>query len=148
MRNGMKKYKAKMDLVILILVAAIMLCSVLLLIFMAIDNTNSPAAATEWGFALFMLLVTAFCMQLFFSTYYVFNGDHLSIRSGMLYRKKIAIASIRQINATGTPIGSLALSADRLEIFYNKFDSVVISPKDKSKFIGDLIKLNPEIEVI
>ena len=144
----MKKYRAKTDPILFILVAAIMLCSALLLISIATDDSDSAAAATEWGFALIMLLVTAFCMQLFLSTYYVFNGDQLSIRSGMLNRKKIAIASIRQINATGNPIGSLALSTDRLEIFYNKFDSVVISPKDKSKFIGNLIKLNPEIEVI
>jgi len=42
---------------------------------------------------------------------------------------------------------TLFFSLDRLEIFYNRFDSVVISPEDKAGFIAELTKLNPEIEV-
>ncbi|MFC3199468.1 PH domain-containing protein [Parapedobacter deserti] len=53
-----------------------------------------------------------------------------------------------QIEETRTLISAPAPSLDRLEIFYNKFDSIVISPKDKQGFIADLLKLNPEIEVV
>lgn len=56
--------------------------------------------------------------------------------------------SIRKIEETRNPISAPAPSLNRLEIFYNRFDSIVISPKDKPEFIANLIKLNPEIEVV
>ncbi|WP_188506475.1 PH domain-containing protein [Parapedobacter pyrenivorans] len=144
----MQKHKAKIDLILFIPTAAIMLGSTLPLVFMAINESSSAAAVTEWGFALLMLITTIFCIQLFLSTYYIINSDQLIIRSGMLYRKRVAISSIRKVKATRNPISSPAPSLDRLEIFYNKFDSVIISPKDKAAFIASLIKLNPEIEVV
>lgn len=144
----MQKYKAKIDLILFIPTAAIMLGSTLPLIFMAAKEPNFAAAVTEWGFALLMLIATIFCIQLFLSTYYIINSDQLIIRSGMLYRKRVAITSIRKVKATRSPISSPAPSLDRLKIFYNKFDSVIISPKDKAAFIASLTKLNPEIEVM
>jgi hypothetical protein len=40
-----------------------------------------------------------------------------------------------------------ATSFDRLEILYNSFDTVIISPKDKSGFITHMKTINPSIEV-
>ena len=45
----------------------------------------------------------------------------------------IDIKSIRKIIETYNPLSSPAASIDRLEIFYNKFDSILISPKDKKE---------------
>ncbi len=144
----MHKYKAKTDLILFLPVAAIMLGTTLPLIFRAVKETDPAAAATEWGVALLMLIVTAFCIDLFLATYYAINGDQLIVRSGVLYKKRIAIASIRKIKKTRNLISAPAPSLDRLEIFYNKFDSIIISPKDKQGFIADLTKLNPAIEVV
>ena len=144
----MQKYKAKIDLILFIPVAAIMLGSTLPLVFMAATETDPAAAVAEWGFALLMLLATVFCMQLFLSTYYTIDGDKLIVRSGVLYRKRIAIASIRKVKETRSLISSPAPSLDRLEVFYNKFDSIIISPKDKPGLIADLLRLNPGIEVV
>ena len=144
----MQKYKAKIDLVLLIPVVAIMLGSTLPLIYMAITETDTAAVVTGWGGTVFMLMVTAFCIHLFLATHYAIDGDKLIVHSGVLYKKKIAIASVRKIKETKNPISAPAPSLDRLEIFYNRFDSIIISPKDKPRFIAELIKLNPEIEVV
>ncbi|WP_188747554.1 PH domain-containing protein [Parapedobacter defluvii] len=53
-----------------------------------------------------------------------------------------------EIEETRNPISAPAPSLYRLEIFYNRFYSIAISPKDKPEFIANLIKLNPEIEVV
>lgn len=45
-------------------------------------------------------------------------------------------------------LSSPALSLDRLEVFYNKFDSVIISPQNKEDFIVALQNINPAIEYI
>ena len=58
-----------------------------------------------------------------------------------------AINTIYKISETYNPLSSPAGSIDRLEIKYNKSESVLISPKDKNAFINDLILVNPNIEV-
>ena len=62
--------------------------------------------------------------------------------------ENIEIKTIRKITETYNPLSSPAASIDRIEIFYNKFDSVLISPKKKKEFIEDILKINPNIEVI
>jgi len=42
---------------------------------------------------------------------------------------------------------SPAYSLDRLELRYNKFERIIISPKDKDGFIKILSELSPNIEV-
>ncbi|MEG0697900.1 MAG: PH domain-containing protein, partial [Algoriella sp.] len=66
-------------------------------------------------------------------------------KSGFLVNKKIDINSITKISKTNNPISSPALSLDRIEIFYNKYDSVIISPKNEQEFIQDLQKINSSI---
>jgi len=55
---------------------------------------------------------------------------------------------IRKIEETNNPLSAPALSIDRLEIHFNKFDSLLISPKNKKDFIADLQQINPEINYI
>ncbi|MGV9004644.1 PH domain-containing protein [Flavobacterium sp.] len=61
---------------------------------------------------------------------------------------KIEIKSIKKIYKTRNPLSSPALSIDRIAIVYNKYDEILISPKDQVQFIEDLLKINPEIEVM
>lgn len=94
------------------------------------------------------IIVSAFVIHLFFSTYYIINDKELSIKSSFLVNKKVDINSIRKISETNNPISSPATSFDRLELVYNKHGSILISPKDKSGFIKDILKVNPEIEIV
>jgi hypothetical protein len=93
-----------------------------------------------------LLLALFFISHLFFSTKYMIIGDVLKIQSGFIYRKNFDINKITTILKTKTLISSPAASFDRIELKYGKYDSVVISPKEKTAFIEELIKVNPSIE--
>ena len=73
---------------------------------------------------------------------YKIDGEMLSI-----WRTKIDIKTIRKVYATRNPLSSPALSINRIAIVYNKYDEVLISPKDRADFIDELLKVNPNIEV-
>ena len=70
------------------------------------------------------------------------------INSGFIYKQKINITSIKKISETNNLLASPAASLDRIAIYYNEKDLVIISPKDKIDFIDQLIKLNSKIKVV
>lgn len=77
-----------------------------------------------------------------FNTYYVVENDTLIIKS-LVFRWKINIDDITQIEPTHNPLSSPALSLDRLKIYYMKngeITSVMISPKDKERFFQAINK--------
>ncbi|AMR32195.1 hypothetical protein A0256_12570 [Mucilaginibacter sp. PAMC 26640] len=91
-----------------------------------------------------MMLVLYF--PILFNTYYTVNDNGLlQVKCGLFIDTKIEIANIKKIVDTRTVISSPALSLDRLEIFYNKFDTIIVSPKHKADFIAALKKINPAI---
>jgi len=65
-----------------------------------------------------------------------------------MVNKTVPIDLIREISETNNPLSSPANSLDRLEIKYSSNGIILISPKDKSGFINQLIKINPNIELI
>lgn len=79
------------------------------------------------------------------STEYIIDGRNLIVKSGW-YKKSIAINTIKSISKTSNLLSSPAPSYNRIELIYNKFDSMVISPKNKTAFAKDLLKINSEIE--
>lgn len=78
---------------------------------------------------------------------YELNDQDLSIHFWFINQGKISIQSIRKIEETNNMLSAPAFSLDRLEIFYNKYDSILVSPKNKMEFIVHLTNLNPQIEV-
>jgi hypothetical protein len=84
---------------------------------------------------------------LFYDTTYTIKGKELEIRFGFLYKQKIDITTIREIKETNNPLSSPAASLDRLDIRYGRSGSVLISPKDKQKFVQALLDIHPEIVV-
>lgn len=78
---------------------------------------------------------------------YKITEDKLIISSGPFYKLQILISSIHKIEETWGIRKSPAGSTDRLEIFYNTDDSVMISPKDKTGFIKTVQEINPQIEI-
>lgn len=101
----------------------------------------------SWIGIVIFLPVILFVVHMFMTTEYTIDNDKLTVKCGFLYNKTIDIKSIRKITETNNPLSSPATSLDRLEINYRKFDSVLISPKQKSEFINEIKRLNPNIEV-
>ncbi|WP_336975432.1 PH domain-containing protein [Acinetobacter pittii] len=77
-----------------------------------------------------------------FNTYYVVENNTLVIKS-LVFRWKININDITQIEPTHNPLSSPALSLDRLKIYYiknEKIATVMISPKNKEAFLQAINK--------
>jgi hypothetical protein len=99
-----------------------------------------------WPGLLITLPALAFITHMFCTTYYTVDGDTLKIRCGFM-KKTVAIKTIRKISDDMNWISSPALSLDRLELFFNTYDSVVVSPKDKKGFVLHLLQVNSAIEL-
>lgn len=81
-----------------------------------------------------------------FKTGYKIDHHVLTIHFGP-YKKKIKIEDIFSIREVKSPFSTPALSMDRIEINYNQYKTVSISPKDKKEFIEKLLKENQNIKV-
>lgn len=95
-----------------------------------------------------IVVLFVFITYLLLSTVYTINNNSkkLVVKSGYFYRK-IDIEHIKTIKKSKSWISSPALSIDRIEISYNKYDSVLISPKNREQFIQELQQINPNIEL-
>jgi hypothetical protein len=98
------------------------------------------------GLALIFLIV-AFITHMLLTTYYKIENNTLRIKCGFFFNSELNIDIINEIKETNNPISSPATSIDRLLIIYNKYDTVIISPKEKSAFINQLVEINPNIKV-
>ena len=107
---------------------------------------NSIDKASLLGFTIligsFILLVV-----LFYSISYEVTDEVLTVISFFFIKKNILIKDITRIVESNNPISSPAASLDRLEVYYGKYSSVIISPKDKMGFIAHLKRLSPSIQV-
>ncbi len=102
----------------------------------------------EWIGVVSILVIIIIMTYTFFAMNYIVEPENLTIKCTLLCNEKIPIQSIRKISETNNILSSPAYSIDRLEIFYNKFDSIMISPKYKKEFIENLLELNPNIEIV
>jgi hypothetical protein len=98
------------------------------------------------GLAL-ILLVIAFIGHMFATTYYQIDNRTLKIKCGFFFDKSINIDTIKEIKETSSSLSSPATSLDRIVISYNKFDTVIISPKDKEAFTKHLTSINSTVKV-
>lgn len=138
MENAVRTYKSKIGIGLSVFIIA------------ALVGTTIPMLIGEeivWLGLGINVATGLFILYTFTNTVYIIDGEILHIRCGPLYNKKIAISEIRRIEESRSPLSSPAASLDRLEIMYNKFDSVLISPKEKKEFIEDMLKINPAIVV-
>lgn len=92
-----------------------------------------------------LILVTLFTIHLFATTKYTVQDTVLRVQSSFIINKKVDIKTITRIKETYNPISSPAASIDRLQVYYDNGDSVIISPKDKKGFVGHLQQINPDI---
>ena len=98
-----------------------------------------------WAGLIVISCIIAFITHMFATTYYIIDGNQLKVRSGFIINITIDINKITKIVPTRSILSSPAVSLDRLEIFYNKYDSVLVSPKDKEGFIAGLKAVNAGI---
>ncbi|WP_396155306.1 PH domain-containing protein [Flavobacterium macrobrachii] len=127
----MKIYKSKIDwwLIILILI---------LFGYPIVDGILSKEYVLSLVFGL-ILIIFFFLSK---TIQYKIDGENL-----VIWKTKIEIKTIRKIYRTNNPLSSPAMSLDRIAIVYNKFDEVLLSPKERDEFINELLKINPNIEV-
>ena len=132
-----QKFKSKIGPVITLLIVGIF----------TIVVSIASLSGHGWNMLGILSPVILFIAPIFFATSYTIIGNNLEIRCGFFYYKKIAIAKIYKIRSSRSWQSSPAVSLDRLELFYDKYDSVLISPKDKQRFINELLKIEPTIDV-
>lgn len=62
----------------------------------------------------------------------------------------VPVNSIRKIETHSRAWGNIhaGLTFRGLMITYNKWDEIFIDPKDQEEFLQELLKLNPEIQII
>jgi hypothetical protein len=104
------------------------------------------------GFSNNMIMITlglfviyGLILHMFFNTTYTIDQKMLHIRCGFFRYKPINIMNMKKISKSSSIVSSPAASFDRIEITYDKFDELIISPKHKLKFIADLQKINPNL---
>lgn len=132
----MKKYPSKVDIWSISLMVASLGIPLVLSVW-----------ERDWWLLFIMVIATLFVANMFLATYYTIKGENLIIKSGILINKTIKIKDIYKIEKTNSILSSPALSLDRIEIFYGNQNSIIISPKEKSDFITELLKVNENIKV-
>ena len=128
------KFKAKVDLwfhAVCVVMLAFTIFTVFLIFF--------------GKYIILNIILSVFCLALsglllipmWLNTSYFFAETSLIIKSGLITRK-IPYKNINSIKESKSAMASSALSMDRIEIAYNKFDIIVIAPKNKHEFIKQL----------
>ncbi|MBW4891947.1 PH domain-containing protein [Mucilaginibacter sp. HMF5004] len=97
-----------------------------------------------WGTIIIPAVAGILVAYTFSTTHYTIDGDELEVRSGFL-KLKIDIRSVTKIVETRSMLSAPALSPDRLEIFYNRYDSTQVSPADRAGFLAALKNINNQI---
>lgn len=136
----MKKYKTRIGIENLILLALICILNLYLLFELNTENF----------LLFFVLILILFCPIIITwialkSTTYTITENYLLIQSSFFYKKELQIKDIKKIEKVTNIIKSPAGSIKRLELFYGKYESVMISPQNEDQFLKDLLEINNEI---
>lgn len=79
-------------------------------------------------------------------TNYDLGPDVLTVRSGIIHTS-IPYREIRQVRPSRSWLSAPALSLDRIEITYNGYRKVLISPRDRTAFLQDLSAHVPGLNI-
>lgn len=97
---------------------------------------------------IFLLLMTLFFIHSMLTTWYKITADGwLIAHSSFFPEKRVRIEEITAVEVTVMPISSYALSLDRLIIYKNGMQWMLISPENKQEFVKLLRRHNPEIRI-
>lgn len=129
-----KRFQSKVDLwlaAVLIIGILIMLAS---LVTMILQAMHEPAMVIA---ILVVILGIVLIAWVGLATYYEIDDKTLKIVSGPI-RWCIPISEITAVEPTRSPLSAPALSLDRLRIRYGADRAVVVSPRNRAKFIRRL----------
>lgn len=129
-----KKFPSKIDawLVVLMVVAVGGVVFAFFSVVFAAEDTRLVLVVLAS-----MLLVVLLVGSTLLRTHYTIDGNSLRIVSGP-FHWTVPIDQIDSVVETRNPLSSPALSMDRLRIRYSGRRSVMISPRDKKKFLKAL----------
>lgn len=132
------KFRSKIDWWLL-LIFIVITANIVIKIYEA--NHHYSLASNFPHLIIYSLVIFIMWLPIF-NTYYVVENGTLVIQS-LVFRWKININDITQIEPTHNPLSSPALSLDRLKIYYmknGKIATVMISPKNKEAFLQAINK--------
>ena len=136
----MKVYKSKIGYEIIIFIAAHPL---FLTGYHVFNNEDIKEVLTLNGV---FLLVLFFFLYLSYKTKYTIVENTLKVQCGFIYKKEFDINAMKSIAKSRDITSAPAPSLDRIKIRYNKFDTLLLSPKDKIGFAKELVSVNSSIE--
>lgn len=129
-----KRFQSKVDrwlAAVLIFGMIMMLAS---LIAMSVEVAREPTLVAA---IVAIILAIVLIAWVGLATYYEIDRTTLKIVSGP-FRWRIPLHEISAVEETRSPLSAPALSLDRLRIRYRDNRSIVVSPRDKAKFIKRL----------
>lgn len=140
------KHYSKKDGWLVAVVAVGLLFPFLLGIYLWIENDWRPSLLNAF---IGSFLMIGIFFGLLYPLYYEISDTTLTIRSG-LTRKKIPVSSIQQVSPSSDWNSAPAWSLDRLRIDWEPAVpacATLVSPEDKMKFLQDLSRVDPKLEV-
>lgn len=131
-----KTYKSKIHKAVLLPLALLLTIAAVILLVNEI-----------WAGALLTAVAVGFLFYFYRKAGYELTGDNkLHIRNGLLSHKEIYVTSIKTIRQRRSAMASPRL-LDQIEISYNRYDRVLVSPNQPTEFISELRQANPRITV-
>lgn len=134
-----KKYPAKISYGLMTMIL------IILFVPMIIELLNNGISKSLIPTICIVVLVLVLILHLFLSTEYTIDRNTLNVKCSFIIDKNIDITTIKEISKTNTIISSPAPSFYRIMIKYGGTNEIIISPKNKVDFVGDLTKINPDI---
>lgn len=91
-------------------------------------------------------LVVLLFWYLYRSTHYTFEDTQLVVRCGPI-REELSYESIRSAAYSSSWMSGYAMSLKRIEIAYNSYDKMLISPDDRAAFLEELVRRAAHVAV-
>ena len=110
---------------------------------MVLFSTSSAERAVLAGVVLVTLVLP---IWLLLDTNYTVTGEELRIRSGP-FRWRIALSEVREVSPSRSWLSSPALSLDRIRVLYGTARSVLVSPREKQRFVDCLRERCPAAHI-
>lgn len=136
-------YPTKIDWwIVFIIVFILVLCLAILLV-----------VGIEWYVVLILgVVLSGFMANSCFEIYYVIKEDELGVKSNFKWMW-YPIENIKEVRKIKSILAAPAMSFTRVSIKFERGTTktavpLEISPKDRDKFIKDLLKINPDIKLI
>lgn len=124
----MKKYKSKIGIEMYIILISMCLFNVYIHISEGFDFFLTAIIFSPIVFIIYVINQTS----------YQIKNDILYIKSSFFFQESLLINNIIKIEEVTNLINYPAMSIKRLELFYGKYDSILISPKYKEQFLIDI----------